>query len=174
MMPTDMLRDEHRVILRALEVLEQAAERLANGGDLPEGWWAELIGWFRGVADQIHHAKEERYLFPAMALAGVPATGGGPIVVMLEEHEEGRLLVQAMASDGEPATRVRAARSYVHLLRAHIDKENGVLLPLADAVLTASAQSALARNFDRVDTEPASAGRSEAEAALERLAKVLG
>ena len=33
--PTDVLREEHRVILRALDVLEAAAARLAGGRLLP-------------------------------------------------------------------------------------------------------------------------------------------
>ena len=36
--PTDILREEHRVILRALDVLETAAARLVGGRSLPEGW----------------------------------------------------------------------------------------------------------------------------------------
>lgn len=174
MTPTEVLREEHRVILRAVELLETATERLANGGQLPCGWWDELIGWLRAFADLNHHAKEERYLFPALALAGVPATGGGPIVVMLAEHEEGRAFVQAMAT-GDPAGRVRAARDYIQLLCAHIDKENGVLFPLSDAVLSEAAQRALSTEFQQVEAEQGRDASSEhAEAEVERLAKALG
>ena len=93
--PTEVLREEHRVILRALGVLEAAAARLAGGRPLPEGWWPEIIAWLRSFADKNHHAKEETSLFPAMVKAGVPSDGG-PIGVMLEEHQRGRALVRAM------------------------------------------------------------------------------
>ena len=170
--PTDVLRDEHRVILRALDVLEAAAARLAGGRLLPEGWWPEIIAWLRGFADRTHHAKEESSLFPAMVKAGVPSAGG-PIGVMLEEHERGRALVRAMEA-GEPAARAAKAREYVVLLREHIDKENGVLFPLADAVLDESAQRALQREFDAVEAELGrEASIPRAEAAVERLAAAL-
>lgn len=170
--PTDVLREEHRVILRALGVLEAAAARLAGGRPLPEGWWPEIIAWLRGFADKNHHAKEETSLFPAMVKAGVPSVGG-PIEVMLEEHQRGRALVRAMEA-GEPLDRAAKARDYVALLREHIDKENGVLFPLADAVLDEAAQRALQREFEAVEAEQGrDASIPQAEAAVERLAAAL-
>jgi hemerythrin-like domain-containing protein len=148
---TEILRDEQRVILRALRSLEHAAERLGAGGALPDGLWAVMIAWLRDFADRNHHAKEEDALFPAMVQAGVP-TRGGPIDVMLEEHTEGRDLLRAMET-GTAGERAAAARRYVGLLRDHIDKENDLLFPLADAVLDAEAQAALLRQFASAEAD---------------------
>jgi hemerythrin-like domain-containing protein len=117
--PTDTLREEHVVILRALDALAGAAERLATGRALPAGWWEEMIAWLRAFADRNHHGKEEESLFPAMLKAGAPSPGG-PIDVMLDEHVEGRALIQAMAS-GPPGERARTAQRYVEFLRDQID-----------------------------------------------------
>ena len=171
--PTRTLREEHRVILRALALIEVAAGRLSAGGPLPAGWWAEALGWLQTFADRNHHAKEEEYLFPALGRAGVPAEGG-PVGVMLDEHAEGRALIRAMA-EGDPDRRGEAARRYVHLLRDHIDKENEVLLPLSDGVLDSRAQLIVARGFERVEAEQGSAASLErAEAVVDRLAAALG
>jgi hemerythrin-like domain-containing protein len=166
--PTDILRNEHAIILRALDLLEAAAGRLETGQGPPEGWWEDALGWFRGFADRNHHAKEEDLLFPAMIRAGVPS-GGGPIDVMLEEHERGRALVRAM-SGSAGAARAASAREYVALLRAHIDKENEVLFPLADAVLTDDEQRMLEQRFATVAATPGrEASVSDAEAVVEGL-----
>jgi hemerythrin-like domain-containing protein len=171
-MPTDVLREEHRIILRVLDVLEMAAAQLACGRPLPEGWWPEIVAWLRSFADKNHHAKEEAALFPAMVKAGVPSEGG-PIAVMLEEHERGRALVRAMEA-GEAVARAAKAREYVALLREHIDKENGVLFPMADAVLDDRAQGALTREFEAVEAEQGrDASIPHAEAAVERLLAAL-
>jgi len=171
--PTQTLREEHRVILRALVLVEVATARLSGGPALPDGWWEGLLEWLRAFADRNHHAKEEECLFPALAQAGVPAAGG-PVGVMLEEHTEGRALIRAMA-EGQVDRRTEAARRYVHLLRDHIDKENGVLLPLADAVLDSQAELLVARGFEKVEAEQGPAASIEhAEAAVERLAAALG
>ena len=150
--PTDVLRDEHRVILAALTTLDAAAGRLAAGRALPEGWWERIIAWLRAFADKNHHAKEEASLFPALVKAGVPAEGG-PIAVMLEEHREGRALILTMATAPAPAARARAAQDYVRLLRDHIAKENDILWPLAEAVLDERARQAVAREFENVEAE---------------------
>jgi hemerythrin-like domain-containing protein len=146
--PTAILRDEHVIILRALDALETAVGRLEAGHGPPDAWWDDVLHWLRTFADRSHHGKEEDLLFPAMIRAGVPS-GGGPIDVMLEEHERGRALVRAMAATSG-ADRAAAARDYVVLLRAHIDKENEVLFPLADAILTDDEQRVLDAGFTAV------------------------
>lgn len=148
---TGILRDEHDLILRALLSLEAAAERLVVGGALPGGLWTEMIDWLRAFADHNHHAKEEKALFPAMVKAGVPAEGG-PIAVMLEEHAEGRALLAAMRT-GASVDQVAAAQRYIRLLRDHIDKENGLLFPLAEAVLDEREEAEVCREFTRTETE---------------------
>jgi hemerythrin-like domain-containing protein len=171
--PTDVLREEHRVILRALDLLESAAERLSRAEALPDGWWQRLVGWFGTYADLNHHAKEERYLFPALTRAGVPSEGG-PVAVMLTEHEEGRALIYALRT-GDGSCRWEAARLYVQLLRDHIDKENGVLFPLAEAVVDERAQETLAREFQTMEAEQGrDASIEHAEAEVERLRAALG
>jgi hemerythrin-like domain-containing protein len=171
--PTQVLRDEHRLILRVLGAVDSAAIRLSAGGALPEGWWQQALEWLRQFADHNHHAKEERWLFPALAKAGVPVQGG-PVGVMLAEHERGRALIRTMERH-DLRGRTEAARQYVELLREHIDKENGVLFPLAEAVLDEPARHSLAREFVAVEVEQGrSASIDYAEAAVERLEEALG
>lgn len=168
MTPTDLLRDEHRVIFKGLDVLERAAARVTAGELVADGWWAAAVTWLRAFADRSHHAKEETALFPAMVKAGVPSEAG-PIAVMLEEHAEGRRLMATIeASAG--ASRVAACHAYVDLLRAHIDKENGIVFPLAESVLDEHAMLGVRREFDAVEAEQGAASTvAEAEATLDRL-----
>ena len=171
--PTDILRDEHRVILGALTTLERAAERLAAGHTLPEGWWDLTLEWLRAFADRNHHAKEEKLLFPAMVRAGVPAEDS-PLSVMVEEHLQGRALIRAMVSE-DTAQRVATARQYVQLLRDHIAKEDGFVFPLADSVLDERAMAALGREFEAVEAEQGrDASIDDQEMAMTRLTEALG
>jgi hemerythrin-like domain-containing protein len=168
MTPTDLLRDEHRLILEALDVLERAADRMAAGGAVGDAWWTGVVAWLRTFADRNHHSKEEAALFPAIVKAGAPSEGG-PIAVMLEEHVEGRCLLTAL-DVASGAARLGACRAYVALLRAHIDKENGIVFPLAEAVLDARAMLGLQREFEAVRAEVGAAATvAAAEAALGRL-----
>lgn len=173
-MPTDILRDEHRVILKTLTVLEKAASRLADARALPDGWWDRIIQFLRSFADRNHHAKEENLLFPALVTAGVPSEGG-PIAVMLGEHIQGRALIQEMEATGDAAQRARAAQEYVHLLRDHIAKEDGILWPLAEAVLDEPVQQSLLREFRSVEAEQGrDASMEHAETVVKELGAALG
>src|SRR3546814_15085307 len=81
-----------------------------------------ISDWSSDVCSSDLHGKEEGLLFPAMIEAGLSADGG-PISVMLSEHEQGRALVAAMANATEPAMSPakfsEAAAAYADHMRAH-------------------------------------------------------
>jgi hemerythrin-like domain-containing protein len=157
MKATAILVHEHEVIGQALAVLDAVALRLAAGESVPAETLANLLEFFVVFADRCHHAKEEGILFPALEAAGVPRDGG-PIGVMLDEHEEGRNLVgrlrqdAAAAAGGDAHARRRfaeAAHEYVVLLEGHILKENQVLFPAADTRLTERDDRKITAAFER-------------------------
>lgn len=134
---TASLREEHRLILEVLGVLE----RLLEAERLDPGPLGDCVSFFRKFTDACHHGKEEEVLFPALVERGMPRDAG-PIAVMLEEHERGRSLVARMAgalerAGGEGAgDELRdAGRRYIELLRDHIRKEDGVLFEMADGAI---------------------------------------
>ena len=166
---TDVLKAEHRGIERMLSVVERGAERLQRGEPVPQALFAEAGEFFKHFADRCHHGKEEAHLFPALERRGVPSAGG-PIGQMLAEHDQGRAYVRTLREEGrryaegtlgDPGELIAAARGYVALLRAPIRKEDGVLFPLADRLLTPEEQAALVEAFDRVESEEMGAGEHE-------------
>jgi hemerythrin-like domain-containing protein len=147
--PTASLQDDHTVILRALSLLEGLGAALEAGTRIDRTALAWLIDFFATFVDRCHHAKEEQHLFPALERHGLPAEGG-PTGAMRYEHEVGRSLLRAMAEGGDGEIADAIAR-YAAFLRIHIDKENGVLFPLADQLLPPDEQGALARAFGAVE-----------------------
>lgn len=167
---TAQLRHEHEVFLRALTLLERLGQGLRAGTAVDRDALAWLIDFFRTFVDKCHHGKEEQHLFPALERHGVPRDGG-PLGVMLLEHEHGRALLRAM-SQGDDRAVAEAIRGYVTLLRAHIDKENGVLFPIAEQILDEEEQRVLAQAFDAV--EQVVVGPGIHERLLARLAELEG
>lgn len=147
---TGVLRHEHDVILQALIVLERAGKRLAAGKDVDPVALKDLADLLKTFADMCHHSKEEQHLFPALERKGIPREGG-PIGVMLREHEEGRGYLRTFSGSGPTEERAEAAGQYVQFLRAHIDKENGILFPMADQVLSSQEQESLSHLFEEVE-----------------------
>jgi hemerythrin-like domain-containing protein len=169
MRATDILMQEHEVILRVLAAMDAAADRLERGGTMRPGFFLDAADFIKGFADGCHHRKEEGVLFKAMAAHGIPE-GGGPIAVMLAEHEQGRALTRAMRAaaerldQGDQVARVelvRAARGYAGLLRQHIAKENGILFPMANQVIPAGEHDRVADDFEHVEHEETGEGVHE-------------
>lgn len=155
MHPTEALREEHRVIERALAALGSAAARLEEGRDVPSGVLEDLLDFVRGFADGCHHQKEEGILFPYLEARGMPRDEG-PLGVMLAEHDVGRRHVQAMAEAverEEPEAFVAHARGYTALLHDHIAKEDHVLFPMAEQLVGPEDVPALRSKFEEAEAE---------------------
>lgn len=146
MRATDELRREHQEVERLLDRLDSV---LVQPGGVPTEFLRQVVAFCRTVVDRCHHGKEEGCLFPCLERRGIPREGG-PIGVMLEEHEVLRGIVQRIAGRLESVKTERTAegelldlcREYGQLLRVHIAKENEVLVPMAAAVLDADDDAA--------------------------------
>jgi len=154
--PTRILMDEHRVIEGVLTALESMAAGAAREGTLDAGDAADALDFLRNFADRFHHAKEESELFTLLEEKGMPAEGG-PTGQMRHEHEFGRARVQAMSEAldrSDPPGFAQAAREYVEMLRAHIDKEDHCLFAMAGNVLGPDDLRDLEERFRRIEGEP--------------------
>ncbi len=166
---TAILKHEHEAILRMLDVAEELAHRLRQDERVAPETLSELNEFFQLFADRCHHAKEEELLFPLLEQRGIPRAGG-PIGVMLAEHEEGRMLIREMIESADAYGRgervagrrwAEAARQYSDLLSQHILKENNVLFGMAEHVLSSADQTQLARDFEQLETEKMGVGTHE-------------
>ncbi len=121
MKATIVLSEEHRVIERVLDTLEEAANKLESGKFVRPEFFLSATDFIRGFADGCHHKKEEGVLFSRMNEQGIPYEGG-PLGVMLAEHEAGRSQTRALhaaAQDllsGDPSAIervIQSSRDYV-------------------------------------------------------------
>lgn len=162
MHPTQILTDEHRVIEARLDQLEQETRAVRAGGAFSRRYFEELLDFFRDEADHCHHAKEEKLLFPRMKARGIPAEGG-PIGVMLAEHDEGRAYLKRVRENLAGAEQGSAealdavlqnSAAYIEMLRAHIYKEDNILFRMARMVLEPSDVAELEKAFAEVGQIP--------------------
>ncbi|MEW5701386.1 MAG: hemerythrin domain-containing protein [Candidatus Zixiibacteriota bacterium] len=137
------LRAEHQLIQRVLNAMATEAIRVDNGNPLNGIFVLCALKFLREFADGVHFQKEETVLFVRLEQMGVPR-GGGPIGIMLDEHAQVREMVAAielklepaMHGDGEAAhALVQTIRDSVVLWRAHIEREDHLLFPMAEQLL---------------------------------------
>lgn len=170
MKPIEDLKMEHEAVKITLRVLGSICNEAEKTSELAKTEHLEqLIDFFTTFVDRCHHSKEEELLFPALEAVGV-SREGGPIGVMLKEHQQGRDHVAKMKADlvryrdGDRTAAgdlVHHARAYIALLNRHIDKENNVLFVLADKHLSEDKQMALREGFEAIETQKIGPGRHD-------------
>ena len=172
------LRKEHEAIELVLNVLESVSARMQRGEVVATADLDAVMEFLSVFADRCHHGKEEGFLFPAMEKAGIPRQGG-PIGVMLHEHEQGRALIAKLfeavgqikaGQNSVSAGFASAATDYAALLKQHISKENNILFPMAEARLSPSLDAELSKSFGELEHEQIGPGKHEQfHATLDRL-----
>ena len=143
-----ILRDDHVRALAVLERLAQAVAALVSG---------ESVGQHRNALEEaarffahnltLHLRQEEEVLFPA--LEEVMGPGAGPPTVMRWEHQElnekladfSDWLEQWADSDAPwpsqaTSTLQEIAYNIIGILRPHIAKEDEILFPMAERLLS--------------------------------------
>lgn len=151
---------EHEMIERCMAVLKSGLEKLDEGKHNPLQM-ERALDFLLVFGDKIHNRKEEAFLFPLMATRGIP-TEGGPIGVMLQEHDAERRLLEGMlprvAGLAGAAAEVRSkfkeeGLSYLAIRAEHIWKENDILYPMARRVMADADNESLLAEFDRLNRE---------------------
>jgi len=140
---TQVMVDEHMLILRMISLVEKNTELLVQGKFRNWQFYLDAVDFIRNYADRFHHAKEEDVLFVELIENGMPEKQS-PIEAMQMEHDAGRAHVRAMEEAAQQALEGKTgqtvmiaehARGYAALLRSHIEKEDEILYPLAERVL---------------------------------------
>ena len=172
---TEDLKNEHLLVEVVIAAMEREADTIDATGESDLDTVACMVDFTQNFTDGCHHAKEERALFPLLRErnAGMQA----PTSVMLQQHETGRQRIRAV-TDAVPAARQGDAaavrvigenlRAYAKGLRDHIGKENEVLFPMADGILTADDQRQLTSEFERIESDEVGAGVHEKYHAMAR------
>ena len=107
MTATEILKHEHKIVILILDAAKREAQKIQDTGQMDAAKLEKILEFFKVFIDQCHHGKEEEYLFPKMQEKGLPSEGG-PIGVMLAEHDRGRQRVKAM---GEALARAKGGRA---------------------------------------------------------------
>jgi uncharacterized protein len=147
---SDLLMNDHQTTEKVLDAVEGV---LAAAGGPRAAVVRDAMEYFQRYADACHNKKEEDHLFPLIERRGIPRSGG-PLAVMLSEHDQSRALLAALA---RPATAYIAGdrlaldelktafSAYSSLLKSHYWKENDILYPMARRVMSdADGQAVLA------------------------------
>ena len=151
-----ILMEDHAMIERVFDAVMSAL-------DAPSETSAKLIGQARTFlveyADGCHNHKEEDHLFPLIESRGIPRHGG-PLAVMLQEHEQSRQLLAQLTpmmdavagGDGNALDELKQVfATYAGLMKNHYWKENDILYPMARRVLSVEDAAQVLAGIEQVE-----------------------
>lgn len=153
---SDLLMRDHETIEKVFEAGEKA---FAAPGDPDRRLVGQLLEYFTEYVDGCHNKKEEEHLFPLIERRGVPREGG-PLAVMLQEHQQGRDLLARLiplaedfvAGRAEDAAALHAVYAeYTELLKNHFWKENDILYPMARRAMSDDDGAAVVKGIEAVE-----------------------
>ncbi len=156
--PTDILRNEHKEVLKKLDALEDVFRRL-DDKEAVTSQLEELTSFFN-TDFWIHFSKEEEALFPEIEKF-IPREGG-PTGMMLIEHEDLRntndeiqkavsQYLGGSESEETKQTIQRHGNIFIGTLRPHIEKEDSMLFMMADMHLDEAQTETVLRRFEELE-----------------------
>ena len=147
---TDLLFQDHKIILRCLDVLEHMAARVQNDQPFETEDLQAVLRFLRTFADEHHQTKEESALFPE--LRRTSAAQEGPLRHMLFEHAQERSLVEGL----EDSVLTKKGMEFLHfanrltsLLRTHIFKEDNILFEIVRRSLSPEQDEKVAAELNK-------------------------
>jgi hemerythrin-like domain-containing protein len=176
--PTAVLEEEHRHIQKVVAVMAVLLEALEKARDVNVQTLRDILDFMQGFVDRCHHVKEEDYLFPSLEARGVPMQGC-PIGALIHEHQKGRTFVAELAEALDahakdkalPKDRVaKCLRELTGLYPNHIWKEDYLLFPMTNKILSADDQKDLMQKFEAVEHSIGHDAHYRFEHLVERLA----
>jgi branched-chain amino acid transport system ATP-binding protein len=155
------IRDEHRAISAVLHGLKQLARDAQDARVRPDfRVFKAMIHYIDEFPEQLHHPKEDQFLFPAVM--GRAPQAKQVVESLKAEHREGGRLVRELEralllfEDSWPAGGaefLRTVDAYADFHWRHMRKEELEVMPLAEKHLTAQDWAAIDEAFD-VNQDP--------------------
>jgi len=167
--------------MRDHETNEKVFEAGANAFASSEAPSREMVGalitYLTEYVDGCHNKKEENHLFPLVEERGIPREGG-PLAVMLQEHEQSKALLaklkplaEAYASGAsDDVSELKSVfLDYTELLKNHFWKENDILYPMAQRVMSEDDGAAVVAGIEETEAALGEGTREKYYALAEKI-----
>ena len=135
---TQLLSEEHRIILRIVDVLVAIADESERKSQLNAADVAGILEILRVFGDEYHQGKEEAGLFPVFT-AVCDRTEVEAVRHMILEHDDDRFLIGALedaARESNTADFTLHARKLAEIQRMHVYKEDNILFKIVNKSLS--------------------------------------
>jgi hemerythrin-like domain-containing protein len=177
----EILVEEHHLILRGLDLLTTAAERIVRNQHPPKEFFEKAVGFTFHFTNKFHHYKEEIVMFGMLA-----QKHEGEIDAEIERlrsqhsalhdymNEISRSL-DAYSENMESEVRRlhRNLSDYIETLRRHVNAENTIFYPLVAKTLSGDEMQWLAEEFEKYAAKEGPDAMKRHQVLIEEMAELL-
>jgi hemerythrin-like domain-containing protein len=177
----EILEQEHDLILRGLDLLTTAAEKIVRNQNPPSEFFEKAAHFTLNFTNKFHHYKEEIVMFGLLA-----QKHQGEIDAEIERlrnqhaalHDYMTEISQSLDAYSENAqSEVRRLHrnlsEYIETLRRHIHAENRIFYPLVAKTLTGDEMAWLMEEFDKYAAEAGPDTMKVHESLIDEMGKLL-
>ena len=178
MEPTELLTNEHRLILQSLEILSAAKTGLEKGKWPKKALFEAGIEFLQSFADRFNHFKEEYLMFGILAQKQEGAFDL-EIGALRFQHERCRhhldiirdtLPVYSEGDEMAATALLESLAAYTALLKRHIHHEDELFFPLIKNSLTPEEKKGLISYFEKEERRHRESG--ELDSCLSSLQRI--
>jgi len=152
----EILVDEHNLILRGLDLLTTAAEKIVRNQNPPKEFFEKAVDFTLKFTNKYHHYKEEIVMFGLLAQKHEGAIDAEIERLRQQHHALHGFMAEISLSldayskniDSEVRRLHRNLSDYIETLRRHVNAENRIFYPLVVQKMTADEMLRLMREFD--------------------------
>ena len=157
---TENLISEHKDIIELLGIMNKIADNIESKNVFYTSDIEDIIEFLDFFIDKSHHSKEEIF-YQELSLQEIDRENV-PVSVMLYEHVLTRKYMNDIKSCIENCKvgnnfsvelLAESLVNYIRLINNHISKEENIIFPLANKVLSDEKQNELYQKFKEVETE---------------------
>jgi len=158
MTATENLISEHKDIIELLGIMSKISNKIQLNEVFYTSDIEDIIDFLKHFIEKSHHKKEEIF-YPLLSTTEMP-NDRAELSVMLYEHTLARNYLKDINSCiinckiGNAFSQELLAESmmkYVVLIKNHINKEEKIIFPMANKVLTENEQTEINRQFEKIE-----------------------
>lgn len=177
----EILVEEHRLILRGLDLLTTAAERIERNQRPPKEFFEKAVSFTLNFTNKFHHYKEEIVMFGMLAQKREGELDA-EIERLRDQHHtlhnymnEISMSLDAYSENIQSEVRRlhRNLCDYIETLRRHVHAEDRIFYPLVAKTLTGDEMQWLAEEFEKYAAKEGPDTTKACETLVEEMAELV-
>lgn len=151
--PGEDLMQEHGILERVLLIYDEAARRIEQTEQLDVTVVSSAAGIIRHFVEDYHEKLEEQFVFPRLQSAHREVE---LVTTLLRQHQRGREVTDDIVRRAGAAPTLELAktlRSFAHMYRPHVAREDTVLFPAFRDVVGRAGYLELGEQFEDKEHE---------------------